>query len=92
MSGTHRGGYNCVFVVSIVSSTKEIFYKFPLQFSHSEEIFKIQKNIIRIIMNLCRNASCRHLFKELNILPTQSQYIFSIFLFVIKNKDQFLLN
>jgi len=66
--------------------------KFPLQFSHSEEIFKIQKKIIRIIMNSCKNASCRHLFKELSILPTQPQYIFTILLFVTKNKDQFLLN
>jgi hypothetical protein len=57
--------------------------------SHSEEIFKIQK---RIITNSSKNASCQHLFKELNILPIQSQYIFSILLFVTKNKDQFLFN
>jgi hypothetical protein len=57
--------------------------------SHSEEIFKIQK---RIIMNSRKNASCRQLFKTLNILPIQSQYIFSIFLFLTKNKDQFLSN
>ena len=54
--------------------------------SHSEEIFKIQKRIIRIIMNSSKNVSCQQLFKELNILPIQSQYIFSIILFVIKNK------
>jgi hypothetical protein len=60
--------------------------------SHSEEIFKIQKRIIRIIMNSSKNFSCRQLFKELNILPIQSQYIFSILLFVTKNKDQFLFN
>ena len=43
-------------------------------------------------MNSSRNASCRQLFKELNILPIQSQYICSIFLFVTKHKDQFLSN
>jgi hypothetical protein len=43
-------------------------------------------------MNSSKNVSCRQLFKELNILPIQSQYIFSIFLFVTKNKDQFLFN
>ena len=48
--------------------------------------------MIRIIMNASKNASCQQLFKELNILPNQSQYIFSILLFVTKNKDQFLLN
>jgi len=58
--------------------------------SHSEKIFKIQKRIIRIIMNSSKNASCRQLLKELNILPIQSQYIFLILLFVIKSKDQFL--
>jgi hypothetical protein len=44
--------------------------------SYSEDIFKIQKRIIRIIMNSSRNASCRQLFKDLNILPIQSQYIY----------------
>jgi len=60
--------------------------------SHSEEIFKTQKRINRIIMNSSKNASCQQLLKELNILPIQSQYIFSIPLFVIKNKDQYLFN
>jgi len=57
--------------------------------SYSDDIFKIQK---RIIMNSSRNASCRQLFKDLNILPIQSQYIYSIILFVTKHKDQFLSN
>jgi hypothetical protein len=58
--------------------------------SHSDKIFKIQKRIIRIIMNSSKNASCQQLLKDLNILPIQSQYIFSILLFVTRNKDQFL--
>jgi hypothetical protein len=43
---------------------------------HSEEIFKIQKRIIRIIMNSSKNAFCRQPFKDLNIHPIQFQYIF----------------
>ena len=43
-------------------------------------------------MNSSKNSSCRQLFKELNVLPIQSQYIFPVLLFVIKNKDQFLFN
>jgi hypothetical protein len=43
-------------------------------------------------MNSRKNASCQQLFKELNILPIQSPYTFSIILFVVKNKDQFLFN
>ena len=58
----------------------------------SDNIFKIQKRIIRIIMNSNKNASCRELFKNLNILPLQSQYIYSILLFITKNKDQFSPN
>jgi len=58
--------------------------------SYSDDIYKIQKRIIRIIMNLSRNASCRQLFKDLNILPIKSQYIYLILLFVTKRKDQFL--
>jgi len=60
--------------------------------SYSEDIFKIQKRIIRIVMNSSRNASCWQLFKDLKILPIQSQYIYSLLLFVTKNKDQFLSN
>ena len=60
--------------------------------SYSEDIFKIHKRMIRIIMNSSRNGSCRQLFEDLNILPIQSQYIYLIRLFVTKNKDQFLSN
>jgi len=59
--------------------------------SHSEQIFRNQKKIIRIIMNSSKNASCWQLFKELNILPVQSQYIFSLLLFVTKIKSNFCL-
>ena len=44
----------------------------------SDDIFKIQNRIIRIIMNSNKNASCRELFKKLNFLPLQSQYFFFI--------------
>ena len=54
--------------------------------SHSEEIFKVQKRIIRIIMNLSKKASCRQPFKELNNLPVPSQYILSVLLFLTKVK------
>jgi hypothetical protein len=42
--------------------------------NYSENIFKIQKRIIRIIMNVDSRTSCRSLFKQLGILPLQSQY------------------
>ena len=58
----------------------------------SDDIFRIQKRIIKIITNSNRNASCRELLKKPNLLPLQSQYIYSILLFITKNKDQFSLN
>jgi hypothetical protein len=56
-----------------------------------KKYLKLEK-IIRIIMNSSKHACCRQLFNELKILPIQSQNIFSILLFVTKNKDQFLFN
>jgi len=53
----------------------------------SSNIFKIQKRIIRIIMNARNRNSCHHLFKNLKILPLKSQYIFSLLLFVARNRD-----
>ena len=49
--------------------------------SQSNNIFKLQKRTIRIIMTVDNRVSCRELF--LKILPLQSQYILS--LFVVKN-------
>ena len=61
--------------------------------SHSSTtIFKIQKRIIRIINNSGRHDSCRKLFKKLQILPFASQYIFSVLVFVNRNRELFLFN
>ena len=48
--------------------------------SHSEEIFKIQKRIIRIIMNSSKNACCRQLSKELNPSNSIPIYILNTFI------------
>ena len=54
-------------------------------------VFKLQKRAIRIIMNSHSWTSCCELFKELNILHLQSQYILSHALSVIKNIDDFTI-
>jgi hypothetical protein len=59
---------------------------------YSIEIFRMQNRIIRIITNSAKSASCHTLFKELNILPLQAQYILSMSMFVIANKKLFTLN
>jgi hypothetical protein len=59
---------------------------------HSINIFRLQKNILRIITNTSKNESCRKLFSNLKILTIQSQYIFSLLCFVCNNKDRFTHN
>jgi hypothetical protein len=49
----------------------------------SENIFIIQKRIIRVMSGAGRLDSCRELLKKLQILQLQSQRIFSLLLFVI---------
>jgi hypothetical protein len=60
--------------------------------THSDQIFKIQKGIIRIIMKAGNRDTCRPLFKALNILPFHSQYIFSLSIFIVKNIDKYVTN
>ena len=55
--------------------------------SYSSNIFKIQKRIIRVITKSRSRDYCPELFKKLNILPLQAQYMFSLLLFVIKNRE-----
>ena len=55
----------------------------------SRDIFKIQKRAIRIITNKSRRGSCKHFFKQLQILTLPSQYIFSLLVFVNENGNLF---
>ena len=59
---------------------------------YSNEIFKIQTRVIRIITGIRNRESCREHFRTLEILPLQSQYILSLLLFVIDIKDHFKRN
>ena len=58
----------------------------------SKGIFKIQKRMIRILTDTPGRDSCRHLFKQLQILTLPSQYIYSLLIFVVKNGDLFSFN
>jgi hypothetical protein len=59
---------------------------------YSAKIFKIKKRVIRIITNSRMRDSCKELFQRLEILPLYSQYIFSLSIFVIKNKHLYNTN
>jgi len=58
----------------------------------SIKIFRLQKKIIRIMMGCKSRNSWRKLFPNFEILPLPSQYILSLLLFVIRNKNQFQIN
>jgi hypothetical protein len=55
----------------------------------SNNTVRLQKKVIRIIMNIRSRDSCREQFRKLQILPLQSQHIFSLLLIVINSSDMF---
>jgi hypothetical protein len=59
---------------------------------HSTCLFRIQKRTIRVITNSGKRDFCQELFKKLQILPLYSQYIYSLLMFRVKNRDLFKLN
>jgi hypothetical protein len=69
-------------------------YGLPFWGSSTESIkvFKLQKKAIRVMMGCKSNQSCRELFTKLRILLLPSQYIFSLLMFLNKNKNQFTFN
>ena len=57
--------------------------------SISNNIFRLQKRVIRIITNIRSKDSCRQQCEKLQMLPLQSQYVRSSLLFVISSSDMF---
>lgn len=60
--------------------------------SHAERVFKLQKRAIRLIKGCDLRESCREHFRDMNILPLRSQYMYSLIMFVINNKEIFNIN
>jgi hypothetical protein len=60
--------------------------------SHAERVFKLQKRVIRLIKGCGYRDSCREHFRDMNILPLRSQYIYSLMMFEIKNREMFDTN
>jgi len=60
--------------------------------SHITSIFKIQKRINILITGCSNRVSCCEVLKNLVVLPLHSQYIFSLLLFVVKNRELFRSN
>jgi hypothetical protein len=51
-----------------------------------------QTQTIRIMEGCGNRVSCRYLFKKLQTLPLTSQYMLSLFMFVVQNKNFFSTN
>ena len=47
---------------------------------------------MRIIEGCGNSVSCRNLFKKLQNLPLTSQYMLSLLMFIVQNKNFFLKN
>jgi hypothetical protein len=58
----------------------------------SIRIFLLQKKVLRIIGKLGRHASCRNLFKDLNILPLPCLYISEVVCCVKLNMEKMKYN
>jgi hypothetical protein len=78
----------CSYFNSVISCGLPFWGNSP----HSIKIFWMEKRIIRIIIHCKSRVSCGNLFRRLEIFPFLSQYIFSLMLFVVKNKHLFTLN
>jgi hypothetical protein len=71
---------------------RSFFIPFSLSYAHTSVIFKMQKRVIKTIIRHGYGETWRELFKELKILPLSSQYIFYLLLFIVNNRDYFVLN
>jgi hypothetical protein len=60
--------------------------------SSLDRVFRMKKRAVRLMMGRSYRESCRDLFKALGILPLRSQYIYSLMMFVIKNREKFVTN
>jgi hypothetical protein len=69
-----------------------LWYNFLEQFSPQYPYFRLQKRIIITVTNSRGRDSCRELFRKLKILPLHSQCIFSLLLFLAKNREQLKSN
>jgi hypothetical protein len=60
--------------------------------SNSKKVLTLQKKIIRIMVGAHPRTSCIRLFKNLEILPVPSQYIYSLINFFVNNQEKFQTN
>lgn len=57
--------------------------------AHAHKAFGVQKKVIRIICSAKYNEHCKPLFKQLQIMPLPSLYIYKTLLEIHKNKNNY---
>jgi hypothetical protein len=57
-----------------------------------KSVFLAQKRVIRVLLRLGSRDSCREGFKRLGILTVPSLYIYSMLMFVVRNRKLYLTN
>jgi hypothetical protein len=85
----------CIEPYMPVSTLKTIYYSYCNFWGnspHGVKILGLQNKRDRIMMGSSSRVSCRNRFKSLEILPLASQYILLLLLFVVKNKNLFIIN
>jgi hypothetical protein len=60
--------------------------------TNSKCVFKLQKRAIRIIMGPRNSDSRTEFFESLKPLPLSAQYIYSLIMFIVNNRNLFLDN
>jgi hypothetical protein len=60
--------------------------------SECKKVFALQKKIVRIMVGIKPQNSCRNLYKRLQILPPPCEYISPLLDFVISNQEHFQAN
>ena len=56
------------------------------------KVFKLQKEVVRLICNVKRNTSCRELFRTLKILPVPCVYIMETIYYIQLHKEELKRN
>ena len=57
--------------------------------SHIHEVFLIQKRVLRILLDLKINESCRQHFKELNLLTAPALFVYECLCFIFRHMNEF---
>jgi hypothetical protein len=60
--------------------------------TQAKKVFNLQKKCIRILANVKPKASCRLLFRNLNIMTFYAQYIYTLAMHTVSNTHLFITN